>query len=200
MRSWRFGARLAFGAGLAALSVAGLYAAARLHATLVLPPSTDLLLERIPLVDVSWLLRWPFYGFTAAAIFVSWRFERERLPYLLALFGFWYLIRDVFIALTPVASPADMLAIFQPQDGPAGLIAAHELFFSGHTGIPFFCFLTAKKPGWARPVYLGVSLLMAVAVLLTRNHYAIDVLAAYPMTYAITVLGGRVLEGLDRAV
>jgi hypothetical protein len=73
----------------------------------------------------------------------------------------------------------------------------NELFFSGHTGIPFLYFLICRSPSWGRYLYLACSIAMGVCVLLTHNHYAIDVLGAYFMTYSIHALSRRLLHRLD---
>ena len=72
----------------------------------------------------------------------------------------------------------------------------NENFFSGHTGVPFLLFLLFRVK-WVRAVFLVESVAMGACVLLTRNHYTIDVLGAYFMTYAIYRLGLFLFGWLD---
>ena len=59
--------------------------------------------------------------------------------------------------------------------------------FSGHTAIPFLFFLFFETR-LQKAVMLAGSLVMAATVLLTHNHYTVDVLAAWFMGYAIFAL------------
>ncbi len=63
--------------------------------------------------------------------------------------------------------------------------------FSGHTAVPFLFFLFFQEPRQRAIAGLG-SLVMAVAVLLTKNHYSVDVLSAYLIGYAIFVFSDRI--------
>ena len=60
----------------------------------------------------------------------------------------------------------------------------NEFVFSGHTAIPFIFFLFFPTRGLKTLMLVG-SLTMAAGVLLSRNHYTVDVLAAYLVGYAI---------------
>ncbi len=196
----RFGGAVCLSLGALALSFYGLSWAARLQGALPLKPGTDLILERLPWVDATPLLS---YGFVALhAVFFLYWFKREprRVPYLLAQLALFMLVRNVFIALTPVAAPEGILPIY--RGGPMGgfdntMNFENELFFSGHTGTPFLYFLMSRRTPWLAWPCLIFSGLMGVGVLLTRNHYAIDVVGAWFITYAVHSLGRKLLGRLD---
>jgi len=73
----------------------------------------------------------------------------------------------------------------------------NEFIFSGHTGIPFLFFLFFETR-WLKASMLAGSLTMGVCVLLSRNHYTVDVLAAYLVTYSIYKLSDRLYYGYIR--
>ena len=61
------------------------------------------------------------------------------------------------------------------------------LIFSGHTAIPFL-FALFFETRLQKTIMLAGSATMAISVLLTRNHYTVDVISAYFMGFAIFVL------------
>lgn len=175
-------------------SVASIYGVCELHSRLGLAPSTDLLLMSLPKLEATSLLTAWYYAFQLAALAVVAKFERGRLPYYFCMLGLLLSVRSVFILLTPVGPPQGIVPLY-----PGGALAVtdHELFFSGHAGLPFLYGLVCRRPSAARTAFFAVSAVMAAVVLLTRNHYAIDVLAAYPITYAVHDAGRRLFGRLD---
>lgn len=175
-------------------SIASLYWVCERHSRLGLAPSTDILLMSLPRLEATSLLTGWYLAFQLAALGLAVAFERERIPYFLCMVGLLLAVRNVFILLTPVGPPLDIVPLY-----PAGALAVtdQELFFSGHTGLPFLYGMICRRPAAARPAYFAVSLVMAAAVLLTRNHYAIDVLAAFFITYATHDAGRRLFGRLD---
>lgn len=191
---------------LAALS---LYAAAwvffsvvgRFHDRLVLPPGVDPLLAALPYFKLSWLLTTGFLLFHVS-VFIFWvRLERDRLPYYVSMMAFWMFVRAVFIALGPVGAPPSMAALYTAPSLSflrGTLFFDTEQFFSGHTGMPYLYFLLSKDKTLRR-LCLAFSVIMGVGVLVSRNHYWIDVLGAYFMTYSIWRLGRGLWAGLERS-
>ena len=60
-----------------------------------------------------------------------------------------------------------------------------DLFFSGHTGLPFLMALIFWSSPRIRCFFLALSVFFAVTVLLGHLHYSIDVASAYLITYSI---------------
>ena len=60
-----------------------------------------------------------------------------------------------------------------------------DLFFSGHTGLPFLLALIWWRELPFRLVFLSFSFFFAIVVLLGHMHYSIDVLGAFFITYTI---------------
>lgn len=150
-------------------------------------PSPDLLLSLLPRVDLRVLFVWGFAAFWAWAIGVALLRERRRLAHIAWLYALLLLVRSLFIVLTPMRAPPDSLWVGgDPLFDAVGrhLTFRNDLFFSSHTALPFLGFLVYRDR-WARLVFLGFSVTLAVTVLLTRLHYSIDVFAAYFITYAV---------------
>jgi hypothetical protein len=108
--------------------------------------------------------------------------------YSLALF---FLIRSAFTTLTHIgpfhipAPSADWGTLAKD------FLFSSDLFFSGHTGVPFLMALIYGRNVLLRPVFLAWSAYMAVVVLLGHYHYSIDVASAYFITYTIFCLCER---------
>ena len=173
---------LSEGAAFLAASTIAIFAAvtyATVHAS---NHVTDFVLSRVGPFNVQFLF---IYGtFTAFAITVGllgWR--PNRLPFALKAMALFLLVRAVFVALTHMApSPID------PQK-PApifnSIFYGGDLFFSGHTGLPFLAALAFWHiPQW-RMFYLALTGFFGAVVLLGHYHYSIDVLAALFITHGV---------------
>lgn len=150
-------------------------------------PSPDLLLSLLPRVDLRVLFVWGFAAFWAWAIGVALARERRRLAHIAWLYALLLVVRSLFIVLTPMRAPLDSFwAGGDPLFDAVGchLTFHNDLFFSSHTALPFLGFLVYRDR-WARLVFLGFSITLAITVLLTRLHYSIDVFAAFFITYAV---------------
>lgn len=70
--------------------------------------------------------------------------------------------------------------------GGSGLSAAYltqDLFFSGHTATTFlFCLVTR---GWIRVVSVFFHIVTVALLILTHEHYTIDIMGAYFVVYAV---------------
>jgi hypothetical protein len=173
---------LAQGAAFLAASTIAIFAAvtyATVHAS---NHVTDFVLSRVGPYNVRFLF---IYGtFTAFAITAGLLASRpNRLPFALKAMALFLLVRAVFVALTHMApSPID------PQN-PApffnSIFYGGDLFFSGHTGLPFLAALAFWHiPQW-RMFYLALTGFFGAVVLLGHYHYSIDVLAALFITHGV---------------
>lgn len=146
---------------------------------------TDLVLSRVGPFNVRFLF---IYGtFTAFAITVgllAWR--PNRLPFALKAIALFLLVRAVFVALTHMApSPIDPQ---KPAPFFNSIFYGSDLFFSGHTGLPFLAALAFwHLPQW-RTFYLALTAFFGTVVLLGHYHYSIDVLAALFITHGVFLM------------
>ena len=95
----------------------------------------------------------------------------------------FYVIRSVFITLTHLGPFPSQLII--NSDIISKITFGGDLFFSGHTGLPFLLALIFWKDKIIRNIFLFFSLSFAIVVLLAHLHYSIDVLSAWFITYSI---------------
>jgi membrane-associated phospholipid phosphatase len=110
----------------------------------------------------------------------------------LALF---IVIRSIFVSLTHLG-PFSQHVVIDPTKmiNLLGIGTTADLFFSGHTGIPFLLALIYWKNVYLRWIFLATSAIFAVSVLLGHLHYSIDVLAAFFITYTIFHMAQKFFE------
>jgi hypothetical protein len=107
-----------------------------------------------------------------------------RIPFTLKSISLFVLIRSIFITLTHLGLPADHVVI--PASNILDKVSfGDDLFFSGHTGLPFLLALIFWDHKLWRYFFFAASVFFAGVVLAGHLHYSIDVLGAYFITYTI---------------
>jgi len=109
-------------------------------------------------------------------------------PFIMKSVAIFTLIRSFFVTLTHISPfPTHILisSAFFNKEVFNGIFTGNDLFFSGHTGIPFLLALMFWDNKKLRFIFLGFSILFAIVVLLGHLHYSIDVLSAYFITFTI---------------
>jgi hypothetical protein len=166
-----------------------------------LPTGSDWLLRRLPVVNVLPMLSWGFFAITIPAAAAAILYYPRRIPFLAFTISVYLVVRAAFVFLSPIGAPVGMVDMRQMDYLMAKLLGTwtfmNEFIFSGHTGIPFLFFMFFETR-WLKGFMLAGSLTMAVCVLLSRNHYTVDVLAAYLVTYSIYKLSERLYYGYIR--
>ncbi len=144
---------------------------------------TDIILSNIRVYDVDGIFN---YGAIVFWIFMTFIFTYwpQKIPFTLKTIALFVIIRSVFISLTHIAPFLPQIVI--EQTGLLGKFTfGGDLFFSGHTGLPFLMALTFWENRELRIIFIGSSLLFGAVVLLAHIHYSIDVLSAFFITYTI---------------
>jgi len=177
---------LAFGLVLNALSMSILYKRKD-----SLPVLSDLILDNIPLVE--WAYIYNLFSILAILLFVIYIIKKEKykeLPFYLCLFGIIYILRGIFILLTPFGNPVEA---YNPiMDSFSKLRVG--VYPSGHTGLSFLAFLLSDGKF---KIFIGISCLMVIVLLLlAKGHYSIDIFSALIFSYAVYCFGCKYLSDL----
>jgi hypothetical protein len=169
------------------------------------PTLPDLALAHLPYVE--WVARanywlWLLCYLPLAAWFLAT--EPRRWVRYMVTGGLVSLARGLSIVLTGLGPPDParagpglgarsfgeaFLALMSPVDvfarNAMGAYLTKDLFFSGHAATTFLLLLYLWRRPRLRAVALGAHALVVASVLLARIHYAIDVVGAWAVTFAI---------------
>jgi hypothetical protein len=160
-----------------------------------LPMLSDLILDNLPVIDVSLI-----YDIVAlipiilVIIYIIHKKDFNRIPLFLLMIGLFYIIRGIFIVLTPFGNPP----MFNGSDPLFHGFANYELgvYPSGHAGNVFLILLLVKNR-----VYkwiIGICLIIVIlALFLAHGHYSIDILSGLFFSYAIRSFGEKHLSMFD---
>ena len=151
----------------------------------------DLILDHIGPVNVGFFYVYGYIILFSALFIYPGFFQIRTFHVVITQFSLLIVLRAAFVALTHLGTPPDAIPVSFPWIF-RGLHFENDLFFSGHTAIPFLGFLLFKGP--IRYFFLGGSILMGVVVLLMHVHYSIDVLAAFFMTYCSYKIGNFLIN------
>lgn len=148
---------------------------------------TDLILSNIRVYDVDLIF---VYG-SVLLFFVGLYIILEKpnyIPFTAKSVALFTLIRSIFVSLTHIGAFPTHIVISSTFFNKAvfnGIFTGNDLFFSGHTGLPFLLALIFWDNKRVRTIFLIFSITFAVVVLLGHIHYSIDVLSAYFITFSI---------------
>lgn len=157
-----------------------------------LPMLSDLILDNLPVIDLS--LIYDFFSLfiiIIIGIYIINKKEHHRLPYFLVLWGIFYIIRGLFIVLTPFGNPPE----FNGSDPLFNGFSKFELgvYPSGHVGNAFLLLLLVndKIYKWMLAFCLAV---ITISLFLAHSHYSIDILSGFFFAYAIKAFGDKYLR------
>lgn len=150
-------------------------------------PVTDLVLSNIRVYNVGGIFVWGSVILLVVGVFVCLKYI-NCLPFAMKSVALFTLARSFFVSLTHISPFPTQVLIntdFFKNSMFNGIFNGNDLFFSGHTGLPFLLALMFWDNKKLRFIFLGFSILFAAVVLLGHLHYSIDVLSAYFITYTI---------------
>lgn len=152
----------------------------------------DLLLDNLPVINLNFIIvEGALISIVVGVVFLF--LNPRYILFTLKALALFIAIRALFVSLTH-------MGIYPGNVDPGlgffdGIYTYFNLqtgfFFSGHTGMPFLIALIFWKKRLVRNLFLSISFIFAVSVLLTHNHYSIDVLAAPFMAYGIYEIARR---------
>jgi hypothetical protein len=154
-----------------------------------LPMLSDLILDNLPFYNVSFIYDiFCLFPVLFVLIYIVHRKDYNRIPVFFLLVGLFYVVRGVFIVLTPFGNPP----MFNGTDSIFKGFSKYELgvYPSGHTGNIFMMFLLVKDSIYKKLI-LACLVVVVVALFLARGHYSIDILSGLFFSYAIKSYGDK---------
>jgi hypothetical protein len=154
------------------------------YATLIASNSvTDIVLSNIKTYDLnSIFINGPVYFWIFVAILVV--SEPKRIPFVIKSIALFVIVRSIFISLTHIG-PFPTQIVLDANNMIDKFAFGGDLFFSGHTGLPFLIALIFWNHKFLRYIFIATSVMFGAVVLLAHIHYSIDVLSAFFITYTI---------------
>ncbi len=179
-------------AGLGFNVIAQIYLHNILSKGAIFPSLSDLILDRVPVIDVSLI-----YDITCVviffvvAIYVIHRKEYGRIPYFFLLGGLFYIIRGIFVTLTPLGNPP----YFDGSNPLFNGFCLYELgvYPSGHVGNSFLLLLLVNDK-YYRYILAFCLALIIFALIFSHCHYSIDIFSGFLFAYAIKAFGDKHLN------
>ena len=158
--------------------IAGTYATEK-----VSNPVTDIILSNTRVHEVDGIF---VYGSIIILIFILLAVlcNPKSIPFTIKSIALFVIIRSVFISLTHLG-PFPNETVVTVGNFLSKFTFGGDLFFSGHTGLPFLMALIFWNKKFLGYFFFVISLIFGTVVLLGHLHYSIDVLAAFFITYTI---------------
>ena len=155
----------------------------------------DLILDHVAPIDMSILFIYGYLTLVFTLMLYPLVLHIGTLHMVISQFSLLVVLRSLFIIFTHLQPPPDVISVHFPGIFQQ-LSFQNDMFFSGHTAIPFLGFLLFRKSG-IRYFFLVGSIFMGVAVLAMHLHYSIDVFAAFFITWTSYTMGNRVLKWIE---
>lgn len=157
-----------------------------------LPMLSDMILDNVPVVNLS-----IFYDVFCIIIFVFvvtyivHRNQYNRIPFFLLMSGIFFIIRGIFIVLTPFGNPPD----FNGSDPLFNGFSKYELgvYPSGHVGNSFLMLLLVFDKVYRKILWFCLAVII-ITLIFSHGHYSIDILSGFFFAYAIKSFGEKHLE------
>ncbi len=144
--------------------------------------TTDILLDNLPIVNTDIIFS---EGAVLFVVFIAFLMilEPKAIPFTFKSIALFICIRSLFVIMTHLGPVPGHITT--DLDSYTYISSGADLFFSGHTGLPFLMALLFWKNRYLKLTFLFCSILAAVAVILGHLHYTIDVFSAFFITYGI---------------
>jgi hypothetical protein len=160
-----------------------------------LPMLSDLILDNLPVLNVS--LYYDIFALIPiilVLIYIVHKKDFDRIPFFLLMSGLFYIVRGIFIVLTPFGNPP----MFNGSDPLFNGFAKYDLgvYPSGHVGNVFLLFLLVKNKAYKWAIFICLIIVM-VTLFLAHGHYSIDMLSGLFFSYAIRAFGDKHLSMFD---
>ncbi len=142
----------------------------------------DIILSNTRVYDFEFFFVHVSIALTLFVVALCFKF-RSTAPFLIKAVSLFIVIRAAFVSMTHIGPYPLQLDI---ESNLLNFITSgNDLFFSGHTGMPFLVALIFWNHPYIRNLFLVSSFVLGAGVLLAHLHYSIDVFAAFFITYSI---------------
>lgn len=160
-----------------------------------LPMLSDLILDNLPVLNVA--LYYDIFALIPVLlvlVYVIHKKDYERIPFIIIMSALFYMVRGVFIVLTPFGNPP----MFNGSDPLFNGFAKYDLgvYPSGHAGNVFLMYLLVKDKLYRWSILICL-ILVIVTLFLAHGHYSIDILSGLFFAYAIKAFGDKHLSLFD---
>jgi hypothetical protein len=152
--------------------------------------TTDILLDNLPLVNTDIIFSEGALVFVLLIVFLLIK-EPKIIPFVLKSIALFICIRSLFVIMTHLG-PFPYRIVTDFDNLRYVSTSGADLFFSGHTGLPFLMAFLFWKNRNLRLFFLFSSFAAAAAVLLGHLHYTIDVFSAFFISYGIYRIALRI--------
>jgi membrane-associated phospholipid phosphatase len=159
-----------------------------------LPILSDLILDNLPYYNIS-IVYDIFYLSSIVVVLIYWIHKKdfERIPFILILCGIFFIVRGIFIVLTPFGNP--------PMFGGSNMFKEFSqlevgVYPSGHAGSLFLFYLLVKDK-WYKWILFFCLTIVIISLCLSRGHYSIDIFSGIIFAYAIKAFGEKHLKMFD---
>lgn len=160
-----------------------------------LPMLSDLILDNLPVYDVALLYDiFCLIPLILILVYAVHKKEYKRIPFFFLMGGLFYIVRGIFIVLTPFGNPP----LFEGSDPLFNGFAKYDIgvYPSGHAGNVFLLFLLVRDTLYKRMILVCL-ILVIVTLFLAHGHYSIDILSGIFFAYAIKSYGDKHLYMFD---
>jgi hypothetical protein len=160
-----------------------------------LPILSDMILDKIPVINVTLIYDiFAIIPIVLAVVYIIHKRDYNRVPFIFLMIGIFYVVRGIFIVLTPFGNPP----MFNGSDPLFHGFANYELgvYPSGHAGNVFLILLliNSRVYKWL----IGICLIVVIlALFLAHGHYSIDILSGLFFAYAIRCYGEKHFSSFD---
>jgi membrane-associated phospholipid phosphatase len=159
-----------------------------------LPVLSDLILDNLPYYDIS-LIYDIFYLSGLIIVLIYWVHKKdyERIPFFLILCGIFFIVRGIFIVLTPFGNPP----MFSGSNMFKEFVKIEVgVYPSGHAGSLFLFFLLINDKYYKWIIFFCL-VMVIISLCLSRGHYSIDIFSGIFFAYAIKAFGEKHLKMFD---
>lgn len=160
-----------------------------------LPMLSDLILDNIPTVNVAlWYDIFALVPIIVILIYIVHKKDYKRVPFIIQMSAIFYIVRGIFIVLTPFGNPP----AFTGSDPLFNGFSKYDIgvYPSGHAGNVFLLFLLVNDKVY-KWIIMTCLIFVIITLFLAHGHYSIDILSGLFFAYAIVSFGEKHLGMFD---